>query len=91
MGTVVVAGRSYQVTGLALRGGRLEITASGPGPMVAVEDEPVTVFGADEQGVCQGWRISIPVIPAGRTATITLPLQITSIETLPGETTVIHA
>lgn len=90
MGRLVIAGRSYPVTGLALHDGMLEITALGRGPMAAVEDEPVTVFGADEQGICQGWRISIPEISARRTATITLPLRIATVETPPGETTVIH-
>lgn len=58
MGTMVVAGRRFPVTRLALRGGQLEITAQGPGPCPAFRNEPVTVFGEDNVGVIQGGYMS---------------------------------
>lgn len=51
---MVVAGRRFPVTRLALRGGQLEITAEGPGPCPVLTDEPVTVFGEDGVGMVQG-------------------------------------
>jgi hypothetical protein len=59
MGMLVVAGRRFPVTGLALRGGQLVITAEGPGPCPALRDEPVAVFGEDGTGMVQGGYISM--------------------------------
>lgn len=55
---LVVAGRRFPVTGLALRGGQLVITAEGPGPCPAFRDEPVAVFGEDGTGMVQGGYIT---------------------------------
>lgn len=79
-GTVVVAGRSYQVTRLELRRGLLWITATGRGPNPDLADEPTAVFGGDGQEVCQGWYVSIPATAADVTVTIMLPLRIAEIE-----------
>jgi hypothetical protein len=54
MGQMVVAGRRFPVTRLALRDGQLEITAQGPGPLPVLRNEPVTVFGEDDVGMIQG-------------------------------------
>jgi hypothetical protein len=54
MGTMVVAGRRFPVTSLALRDGQLVVTAEGPGPCPAFRNEPVTVFGEDDVGMLQG-------------------------------------
>lgn len=88
LGTVVIAGRSYRVTRLALRHGMLLITAAGPVPPVAAVQEPATVYGEDGQGIGQGWLCDIP--GRGDTAdpwvTIQLPFQIGTITNvdLPG-------
>ena len=54
MGMLVVAGRRFPVTGLALRGGQVVVTAEGPGPCPVFRNEPVTVFGEDDVGLVQG-------------------------------------
>ncbi len=79
LGTVVIAGRTYQVTGLRLTGGTFQVTAHGQGPAPAVTGEPVTIFGEDGLGVCQSWAIDIPALGRHQDATITLPVQITHI------------
>lgn len=56
-GMIVVNGVRVPVTGLALRGGQLELTGRLPGPQPAAEG-PVTVFGADGRGVAQGGHIA---------------------------------
>ena len=58
MGMVVVAGRRFPVTALALRGGQLVITAEAPGPCPAFADEPAAVFGEDGTGMVQGGYIT---------------------------------
>lgn len=60
MGMLVVAGREFPVTSLALRGGQLVIVAEGPGPCPAFRDEPVTVFGEDGIGMIQGGYMNTP-------------------------------
>ena len=57
---LVVAGRKFPVTTLALRGGQLEIHAEGPGPCPALRNEPVTVFGEDGVGLVQGGYLTTP-------------------------------
>lgn len=85
IGTVVVAGRTYQVTGLQLRNGELQITAHGWGPSPEVRDAPATVFGEDGQGVCQSWHISIPGLARNQDVTLTLPIRITHMDAPDGE------
>lgn len=82
LGEIVVAGRRLPVVGLALRDGQLQITATirATRDMPPVTDQPAAVFGADGQGVCQGWRVSIPEVPAGVDLTVVLPIRIASLE-----------
>jgi hypothetical protein len=61
MGMLVVAGRRFPITSLALRGGQLVITAEGPGPCPAFRNEPVTVFGEDGIGMIQGGYMTTEV------------------------------
>jgi hypothetical protein len=79
-GHIVVAGRTLPIIRLALQDSKLEITAFTRATchLPAVHDAEVTVFGTDGRGVCQGWLLNIPEIPAGGTVTIILPIQITS-------------
>jgi hypothetical protein len=85
IGHIVVAGRTLPIIRLELREGKLLITAF-TGVLrdePAVRDAEATVFGADGQGVCQGWLMDIPEMRAGETITITLPMQITHLELPP--------
>jgi hypothetical protein len=79
MGRVVVGGKSYQVTGLALRKGLLWITCDADGPVRAFTG-PAAVFGSDGQGVCQGWECPMPEVPAGMHVQIVLPIRIATLE-----------
>lgn len=83
MGTVVIAGRTYQITGLKLHGGQLHIQAHGRGPAPAITGQPATVFGDDGQGVCQSWSCDMPELCTCQDVYITLPLQITYLEVIP--------
>ena len=85
LGTVVVAGRTYQITELRLRDGKFQVTAFGRGPSPAVSDEPATVFGEDGQGVCQSWHVSIPELGRHENVHIVLPIQITHVDAPEGE------
>lgn len=85
-GTVVVAGRTYVITGLRLRDGQLQITAYGQGPSPAITNEPVAVFGEDGQGVCQSWCLSLPKLGSHDNMHIILPLQLTHLDVLDAET-----
>ena len=89
LGTVVVAGREYEITGLRLRDGKLEITAHGRGPSPAVSDAPATVFGEDGLGICQAWRMTIPELTRRNDVTIHLPIQITHIDAPEGECNIV--
>ena len=82
LGTVVVAGRSYEVLRLRLICGQLHVVAYGRGPSPAVRDEPATVFGEDGRGVCQSWHVSIPSLGPHDDVTIVLPVQFTHLEVL---------
>ena len=80
IGTVVVAGQTYQIRRLSLRGGMLVITADGPLPDHAAVAEPATVFGEDGQGFAQAWPCDIPSreeAPHGQNwVTIELPMRL---------------
>ena len=89
LGTVVIVGRTYQITGLRLLDGQLQVTAQGWGPSPAVTGEPVTIFGEDGLGVCQAWNIDIPALGSHQDATVILPIQITHIDTPSGPTRII--
>jgi hypothetical protein len=88
-GTVVIAGRTYQITGLRLRDGKLQITAYGGGPSPAVSDEPAAVFGEDGLGVCQSWHVTIPELGSHENVHIILPIQITHMDEPEGESKII--
>ncbi len=84
IGTVVVAGQTYQIRRLSLRKGLLVITADGPLPDRAAVQEPATVFGEDGQGFAQAWPCDIPAVkeaPHGQNwVTIELPIRINLID-----------
>ncbi len=80
LGTVVIAGRTYQVTGMRLHDAKLTITAHGWGPAPAVADQPAAVFGDDGRGVCQAWHVDIPALCESEDVHIVLPIQITHLE-----------
>jgi hypothetical protein len=82
IGTVVIAGRAYHITGIRLHGGQLRITAHGRGPAPAASGQPATVFGDDGQGICQSWACDIPAVSRHQDVQITLPLQFTHLEIL---------
>lgn len=79
LGTVVIAGRTYPITGLRLLDGKLQVTAHGWGPAPAVTGEPATIFGEDGLGVCQSWAIDMPRLSSHQDAWLILPIQITHI------------
>ena len=82
LGSVVVAGRTLTVTGLALRSGRLIITAvlAESPAWPEVTDATAAVFGADGTAICRGWRVDIPAMPGGKNLTVELPVEITITE-----------
>ena len=82
IGTVVIAGRTYQITGLRLICGQLHITAHARGPAPRITGQPATVFGEDGKGVCQSWDITIPELGRRDDVTVVLPIQITHLEIL---------
>lgn len=53
-GLVVAMGYRFTITGLRLAEGQLMITAVAAGPVPAMENAPVTIFGEDGTGFCQG-------------------------------------
>jgi hypothetical protein len=79
LGTLVVGGRAYPITSLALARGRLEMRGELPGPSEAIEASPVAVFGADGQGVCQGGSLTLPAASRDETAEVTVYLQVDAI------------
>ena len=83
IGTVVVAGQTYHIRRLNLRGGMLIITADGPLTDKAAVQEPATVFGEDGPGFAQAWPCEIPAIkeaPYGQNwVTIELPLRMATL------------
>jgi hypothetical protein len=83
LGTVVIAGRTYQVTGLRLHGGKIRITAHGLGPAPAVTGQPATIFGDDGIGVCQSWDCNLPGLAEDECVHIDLPIQIAHLEVVP--------
>lgn len=82
LGTVVIAGRTYQVTALRLHAGQLHIAAYARGPAPAITDQPATVFGDDGQGVCQSWHVTIRELGRHDDVHVILPMQITHLEVL---------
>jgi hypothetical protein len=54
MGTAVIRGIRVPVTGVSLRESRIFLSCTLRGPVPAVSGGPVTIFGADGTGICQG-------------------------------------
>jgi hypothetical protein len=82
LGYLVAAGRRYEITGMRLRGGCLEICAEQPGPVPEMRNVPVAVFGDDGRGFAQGeggpgLGLTCQEVKEGQTAVITLRLQMT--------------
>lgn len=81
---MVVAGVTYQIRRLSLRGGALVITADGPLPKHPAVQQPATVFGEDGQGFAQAWPCDIPSMetaPYGQNwVTLELPILISQID-----------
>jgi hypothetical protein len=59
LGTIIVAGLTYQVTSVELKGGGFAITACRHGEAPSIDSAPITIFGQDGQGICQGGHIDI--------------------------------
>jgi len=88
IGTVVIDGRTYQVTRIRLHGGLLMVTATHYGPVPPCRDVPAAVFGDDGQGVCQSWNITITPeqvrgLRSRDTVTVELPIRIATMEAEP--------
>ena len=54
LGTVVAGGVTFTISSLSIRRGQLYITATRPGPVAAMENEPAAIFGEDGIGFGQG-------------------------------------
>jgi len=87
IGTVVIDGRTYQVTRVRLHGGMLMLTAVHYGLVPPCRDAPAAVFGDDGQGVCQSWNVTITPEqlkpgPFGSpdSVTVELPIRIATME-----------
>lgn len=83
-GTVVAGGYTFDITEIRLRRSRLEIYATRPGPMPALENEPAAVFGEDGQGLWQGpdfpgASITIRRIKRHETALVSVKLRMTEV------------
>lgn len=89
IGTVVIDGHTYGITGLRLHAGQLKISAVPRGPVRPCQNVPATVFGDDGTGICQSWNVTITPAEAAMsgsprsTLTVVLPIQIAVLETDP--------
>lgn len=73
-------GIRYGITSLRLAGSVLEIRAECAGPLPELENAPVTVFGEDGQGFCQGeggpgYGVTCRAVGEGETSALTLRLK----------------
>lgn len=76
-GHIVCQGFTVPISGIKLRRGLIVFTASCWGPVPAIEEGPVAIFGSDGQGICQGGILSWPEARAGEllVATVTLSMD----------------
>lgn len=51
---MVVKGYEFRIVSIRLVNSHLVFTAVCPGPVPAMQNEPVAIFGEDGQGFCQG-------------------------------------
>jgi hypothetical protein len=67
LGSLIVAGRRYEITRMAFNQGGIEVTAerTADDDHPHLEAAPMTVFGADGRGVFQGGTAHIPAHKRG--------------------------
>jgi hypothetical protein len=75
LGTIVTGGLTYQITRIELRGGKFIFTASRHGEAPELVNEPVTIFGQDGRGICQGGMFSVRATRHWHTTEITVTLK----------------
>jgi hypothetical protein len=79
-GTIVVRGYRFTITSVRLARGQFILTGTCPGPVGPMENEPVTVFGEDGQGIGQGnggmgYGLTFAGCKKGETAMITVNMS----------------
>jgi hypothetical protein len=81
-GHLVVGGLSLPIVGFELSGGRIWIVAARHGPF-ALKGGPVTVFGADGIGVCQGADVEAMIVGEGHCLNLRVELRIGAVDEEP--------
>lgn len=84
LGTVVAGGVTFTISSLSIRRGQLIITATRPGPVPAMENEPAAIFGADGVGFGQGpadigASITLREVSQAEMAMVTLKIKMTTL------------
>jgi hypothetical protein len=78
-GHIVCEGITFPVERVELRHGQIEITATRWGPVRPVDGGPVTIFGSDGQGICQGGTMSWREAHAGEKLVMVVRLSMDKI------------
>ena len=76
LGTLVIAGLTYQITRLELKDGALVITATRSGEAPAAVNEVITIFDQDGQGFGQGGHVSIARTKRWQTAKVEVKVRL---------------
>ena len=84
LGTVVAGGVTFTITSLTLLQGQLVITATRPGPVPPMENEPAAIFGSDGVGFGQGpgdpgASITLREVIQGEVALVALKIRMTTL------------
>lgn len=74
-GHIVCEGITVPIKKVEIWGGEIRITASRWGPVPAAKGGPVTIFGSDGLGLCQGSFLSWPEVRDGDRLVTTLGLR----------------
>jgi hypothetical protein len=78
-GRLVIGGLALPITRIELRMGRVRLTGTRYGPF-AMTGGPVTVFGGDGIGVCQGASVESRVVGAGERLDLLVEMRIGSVD-----------
>lgn len=80
MGAIVARGYRFTITSVRLTRGQVILTSTCPGPVEPMENEPMTVFGDDGQGIGQGnggmgYGLTFAGCKRGETALVTVSMS----------------
>jgi len=79
LGHLIAGGLRFEVTSVRLRDGRIVIETARRGPVESMSGVPVTLFGADGQGIFQGGELVIPGAPEGSQCIVRAGVRIETI------------